>query len=78
MRYQEIYDCKDCFDSETIKKKTGCLPCICKNCSLNCHKGHNVVKVLNEAAFCDCGGEFCKQKCKSIPEEDKNKAKKWD
>ncbi|XP_065916896.1 uncharacterized protein [Dysidea avara] len=54
---QPWYLCLDCFQ----EADEGC----CYACAKNCHAGHRVYfKYLSQGAYCDCGLDYCKAKCK--------------
>ena len=56
---QPWYICHDCFPLGPADY--GC----CYACAMNCHAGHRVYFVyISTGAFCDCGFEYCKIKCK--------------
>ena len=53
---QPFYRCHSCFSINTAG--------VCHQCSINCHRGHQVVYAGETSGFCDCGLSYCKSNCR--------------
>ena len=55
-KLQPFYRCRTCF----FREGAG----VCHQCSINCHRGHNIAYAGELSAFCDCGLEYCNVNCR--------------